>query len=235
MRYSGPILFNLMLLAASPLMAESGVLIFKSARAPLVALKDGATSGTGAGSLFAGDRNGLFRPVSAPPPPRASRAPDTDIGRLLDLIARAEAGGKGYDAVQHGAVVKPPRNPSDMTITEILDWISATPGQPHAIGRYQFIPATLRRLVRLEKIAGTTRFAPQIQDQLATRLLREAGLDAFLRGTLSRTDFMDNLAKIWAGLPTSSGRSHYHGYAGNKATVQRDYFDREMRTIFGDG
>ena len=34
-----------------------------------------------------------------------------------------------------------------MTLDEIFAWIAATPGQPHAIGRYQFIPDTLRMLV----------------------------------------------------------------------------------------
>lgn len=230
MRYSGLALVVPLLTFGPPLVAEPGVLIFK----PLVTVKAGAAGATGAASLFAGDRNGLFRPVS-PPPPKGGLTGGTDIARLLDLIARAEAGRKGYDAVQYGATIKPPGNPSTLTIAEILEWIAVTPGQPHAIGRYQFIPSTLRRLVRAEGVSTTTRFSPQVQDQLASRLLQEAGLDAFRRGTLSRGAFMDNLAKIWAGLPTASGRSHYHGYAGNKATMRRDFFDQEIRAIFGDG
>ena len=42
---------------------------------------------------------------------------------------------------------------------------------------------------------------------------------------------MDSLAKIWAGLPTSSGRSHYDGYAGNAATMSWAQFDDEMARI----
>lgn len=234
MRCFGFLPVFVLILSASPLLAESRVLVLKGARAPLVALNGGSTAGTGAASLFAGDRNGLFRPVVAPIPPAAiSRHGDRAVARLLDLIARAEAGQAGYDAVQHGATVKPPGKPSDLTIAQIFDWISNTPGQPHAIGRYQVIPATLRRLVAAEGLPKTTRFAPEVQDRLAHRLLDEAGLDAFRNGTLSRAAFMNNLAKIWAGLPTSSGRSHYHGYAGNKATLNRSQFDRDMRAIFG--
>ena len=185
-------------------------------------------------SLFAGDRNGLFQPVRqmAPAIVRSAHARQ-DVARLLDLIARAEAGSAGYDAVQYGARIKPPQRPTAMTLAQIEDWTVATPRQPHAIGRYQFIPVTLRRLVRAEGLPPSTRFSPQVQDRLAIRLLTEAGLDAFLDGGLSRGTFMNNLAKIWAGLPTASGRSHYHGYAGNKATMTRARFDREMQSIFG--
>jgi muramidase (phage lysozyme) len=122
-----------------------------------------------------------------------------------------------------------------MTLAEINAWIDATPGQPHAIGRYQFIPATLRRLVRDAGLGSGTVFTPRIQDQLADMLLAEAGLNAFLDGALPQMSFMNNLAKIWAGLPNSSGRSHYHGYAGNKATMTWTHFRAEMDRIFPRG
>jgi hypothetical protein len=40
------------------------------------------------------------------------------------------------------------------------------------------------------------------------------------------------LAKIWAGFPTSTGRSFYHGYAGNYATISWNEFDHHMASIF---
>lgn len=49
---------------------------------------------------------------------------------------------------------------------------------------------------------------------------------------MSRHDFMNNLAKIWAGLPTSSGKSYYHGLAGNKAVLSWAKFDKEMAQLF---
>jgi hypothetical protein len=42
---------------------------------------------------------------------------------------------------------------------------------------------------------------------------------------------MNNMAKIWAGLPTSNGKSHYDGYAGNKAMVTWARFDAVMARI----
>ena len=152
--------------------------------------------------------------------------------RLLQLIASAEAGPDGYDAVQHGARIRPNKRPTDMTIGEIYDWIVATPGQPHAIGRYQFIPDTLRRLVSQAGFDRRTPFSPAVQDQLAEILLADAGLAVFQAGGLTRHGFMNNLAKIWAGLPTSNGKSYYDGYAGNHATMSWARYDAEMRLIY---
>jgi len=185
-------------------------------------------------SLFAGRaQHGLF----APPDPAALQALRTGprqgrLAKLRDLIAQAEAGAKGYDAVQYGARIKPPGPPTALTVQQIYDWIDETPGQPHAIGRYQFIPPTLRRLVRRAGVAQSDRFTSRVQDKLADILLVEAGLQPFLAGELGRHAFMNNLAKIWAGLPNDTGKSHYDGYAGNKATMTWTHFDAQMARIF---
>ena len=204
-------------------------------------------------SLFAGDEGRSFfapYPVRLRKTPSASLATDIELvryaappgdvilqggspaDRVRHLIAAAEAGRMGYDAVQYGARVKPARHPTDMTIGEIYAWIKATPGQPHAIGRYQFIPATLRRLVEIRGFDHGTRFSPQVQDALADVLLAEAGYNEVQTGRIGRRTFMNNLSKIWAGLPNSTGKSHYHGYAGNRATMSWARFDAEMATIF---
>lgn len=197
----------------------------------------------GAGSLFAGKGGlGLFAPhpkrdigdfqQTSLEQPHLITATSPPAARVLHLISLAEAGAKGYDAVQHGAKSRPSRPPTQMTIAEIYQWIDRTPGQPHAIGRYQFIPATLRRLVSALQISPHETFSPRTQDRLAQLLLSEAGFDEVTRGKMARRTFMNNLARIWAGLPNSSGKSHYHGYAGNRATMTWARFDAEMRQIF---
>ncbi|EPX79960.1 lysozyme family protein [Litoreibacter arenae] len=157
---------------------------------------------------------------------------NSPVARLKSLIALAEAGPKGYDAVHVGAKVKTPKRPTQMTLGQILAWIKRTPGQPHAIGRYQFIPSTLRVLIGRAGLSGKTRFSPQVQDRLADLLLADAGLAQFEAGRMSRKRFMNRLARIWAGLPTSSGKSYYDGYAGNRATLTRAFFDAKMREFF---
>ena len=206
--------------------------LLRAAGAPLVA--PGRGSAAPRGSLFAGRQaGGIFAAM----PPRDlidSPAPGGRVtARLRDLIARAEAGPAGYDAVQGGAYKPPPERPTRMTLRDIFDWIEATPGQHHAIGRYQIIPDTLRRLVARARLGPGTRFSPAVQDRLADLLLADAGLGAVRRGEMPRDGFLLNLAKIWAGLPTRSGRSYYHGVAGNRAVLSYDSYARAVRDILG--
>lgn len=211
-----------------------------AARSPLIALRpSGQPAPRHAASLFsAAPQAGLLAPL----PGSSARDPDAPravqplrgsaIEQLRALIAEAEAGPADYDAVIHGARIKPPALPTEMTVQEIYDWIDATPGQPHAIGRYQFIPDTLRRLVRHLGISPRTRFSAELQDRLADQLLVEAGIHALQNGDITRRSFMYRLAKIWAGLPLPSGESYYQGYAGNKATMTWTRFDSAMARIF---
>jgi hypothetical protein len=187
-------------------------------------------------SLFASDPQiGFFAPL---PEPSVESAPMVGTGNdpvdhLLSLIARAEAGSAGYDAVQHGARVKPAQRPTDMSLGEIYQWIADTPGQPHAIGRYQFIPSTLRRVANVRGFGPETPFTEGVQDALALVLLEDAGLSRFQSDELSRRRFMHNLAQIWAGLPLPNGRSYYEGHAGNSATMTWAAFDGGMSRIWG--
>ncbi|MHA6325056.1 lysozyme family protein [Roseivivax sp. CAU 1753] len=212
---------------------------FLAARQPLfpgtgsdATASDATADARRSGSLFSGQAGQSL--LSRAPLDVFRQGPQSSdtATRIRHLIAEAEAGPKGYDAVQLGARVRPARAPTQMTIADIDDWIDRTPGQPHAIGRYQFIPPTLRRLVRVTGIDRTARFSPALQDRLADQLLREAGLPALERGDLPLEDFMHNLAKIWAGLPTSTGRSYYAGYAGNKATMTWNEFRARVGAIF---
>lgn len=189
-------------------------------------------------SLFTSiNEQGFFNPLAnralLNDPTPAIRTVSTPVDRLLSLIALAEAGPAGYNAVQHGARVPPPRPPTLLTLGEIYQWIDDTPGQPHAIGRYQFIPSTLRRVARARELEPDTQFSAGVQDALALVLLKEAGLSQFEIGTLERSHFMHNLAQIWAGLPMANGRSFYEGYAGNAATMTWVAFSGGMDRIWG--
>lgn len=223
----------------APVQAQDGLLWGASDRQPILttraipihtvaANRPTLFIGTSGNSLFAPYPVRTSPPISATPVPLAT----TPAGRIRDIIASAEAGRAGYDAVVWAARIKPPKPPTKMTIGEIYDWIVATPNQHHAIGRYQFIPSTLRRLVTQTGAGRDQPFTPAYQDQLADILLVEAGIRDFQAHRITRATFMNNLAKIWAGLPNASGRSHYHGIAGNKATMSRAHFDAEMAAIY---
>jgi hypothetical protein len=154
------------------------------------------------------------------------------MDRLLTLISQAESPRHGYDSVHHRARVKPSKPASQMTVAEIQAWVIATPGQPHAIGRYQVIPDTFNRVVRALGLSGTTVYNRRTQDLIARYLIDEAGYSDFTAGRISRETFMDQLAKVWAGLPLRNGRSAYHGYAGNRATITRAQYASAMAAIF---
>ncbi len=204
------------------------------------------SGGNTSASLFVGRQaGGLFAlvlrraaPAMSGPQDPAVAAPDDSglardqVARIRALIGWAEAGAMGYDAVQWGARIKPPKPPTEMTLGEIFAWIEATPGQPHAIGFYQFIPPTLARLVTRLDLGPDAVFSPALQDRLGDILLAEAGLQALRAGRIDRITFMNNLAKIWAGLPNSSGKSHYQGVAGNAASITWAAFEQEMLRIF---
>jgi hypothetical protein len=189
-------------------------------------------------SLFTPDaRIGFFAPLPERTAPRVA-APiigTAHVDQLLSLIARAEAGSAGYDAVQHGARVRPVQFPTQMTLGEIYRWVDDTPGQPHAIGRYQFIPPTLRRVARVRGFGPETQFTPGVQDALALVLLEDAGLSQFQAASSGRRQFMHNLARIWAGLPLPNGRSYYEGHAGNSAAISWVAFDGGMARIWPVG
>ena len=159
-----------------------------------------------------------------------SQGPQMD--RLLTLISQAESPVHGYDSVLHGATIRPPKRPSQMTIAEIVAWVRATPGQPHAIGRNQIIPATFYRVVRALGLSGGTLYDRRTQDMMGRYLVEEAGYSDFINGRITREKFMDQLAAVWAGLPLANGRSHYHGYAGNRATITRAEYTSAMAAIF---
>lgn len=175
----------------------------------------------------------LLRQALRPAPRRVASFRQTiHVKDLHGLISLAESHHDGYDAVQYAATILPAKPPTQMTLDEIFTWIKQTPGQNHAIGRYQFIPKTLKRLVRQARLPHTTRFNPATQDLLANLLIEEAGYPAFRSGALSRVMFMENLARIWAGLPMSNGLSYYHGYAGNRASISWAEYERHMARIF---
>lgn len=181
---------------------------------------------------------------SASPSPRSRRAsgsvaprfsPDPQLGdleNLRSLIALAEAGAGGYDAVVYGAAVLPPAAPTELCLGDIREWVRRSPGQNHAIGRYQFVPATFERLATITGSADNDVFSEALQDRWANRLLQEAGYLEFLIGEISPDDFMDNLARIWAGLPLEGGTSAYENLAGNHATIDRSLFSHAIAKIF---
>jgi conjugal transfer mating pair stabilization protein TraG len=141
------------------------------------------------------------------------------LGAILDLIAGPESAGN-YNAVYSKA--NSDVDLSKMSLGEIKEYQKTLLKQNggSAIGRYQFIPKTLQAVQKRMGLDDSTPFTPELQDQMATELLKDAGYEKFTAGGLPEEQFANNLSKIWAGLPKdASGKSYYDGVAGNKAHV----------------
>jgi len=98
-------------------------------------------------------------------------------------------------------------------------------GTLFAVGRYQFIPETLRLAVAAAGFTSTDLFNAAAQDWLAVALLlwgKRTALRDYLQGRdVSLEAAQLDLAKEWASIPQANGRGVYDGdSAGNRATAK---------------
>lgn len=155
-----------------------------------------------------------------------------ELTKVRALIFHAESRQHGYDAYNLSARVPPPKPASKMTLKEIQQWTKDTPGQQHAIGRYQIIPSTLNRLIKNTGVDLNTVFDPAVQDAFANLLIIEAGYLDLKDRRISLKQFEVALAKVWAGFPLSNGKSYYAGVANNAATVSYKTYSSALAQIF---
>jgi muramidase (phage lysozyme) len=145
--------------------------------------------------------------------------PDNNNTPLHAVVKQAESGGN-YDAL-YGTNSKVPL--SNMTIGEVmaLQKHYVDSGSPSsAAGAYQFLRPTLSSLVKSGAVSLNDPFDKNTQDRLATALMERRGLSDFKSGKITKEQFLDNLSKEWAGLPTTSGQSYYEGDGLNHSTVR---------------
>ena len=68
------------------------------------------------------------------------------------------------------------------------------------------------------------KFNPENQDKMGIYFLKEKGLDQWLAGKMSDKDFLEGLARVWAGLPAPSkdGNSYYGDVGLNRKKTSVD-------------
>jgi conjugal transfer mating pair stabilization protein TraG len=171
----------------------------------------------------------------------ARRIPGDPLDRwraaaVLDLVAGPESGGH-YDALYRDARQREVALAA-LTLREVRA-LQERRRRTHggsAIGRYQFLAATLEALIDRFGLTGEERFTPALQDRLAQALLTDAGVEAWLAGTLPERAFAARLARVWAGLPRdASGLSHYAGVGDNRATLAWPAVVAALRAIRSPG
>jgi len=167
----------------------------------------GGTAGAGGGVTPTGQPNAL------------------NVDKLLNYIGQKEANGQ-YDMLvgrkQHGPL-------TSMTVAEVMEFqkkmISGQgPTGKHestAVGKYQIIQETLAGLIRNGVLKPSDVFDSSTQDRAALGLLKEKGMDAYVSGKMSKDEFADRVARVWASMPLASGQSAAAGIGSNKALGTR--------------
>lgn len=142
---------------------------------------------------------------------------------LLDLIAVGEG---DYNSVNRGRAGDTPGGwpgLERLTIGEVQSLQAI--GTLFAVGRYQFIPETLKIAVAVAELKTSDLFSPTNQDRLGLALLiggKRPDLRDYLQGkNVSIEAAQLDLAKEWASIPMANGQGFYDGdSAGNRATAK---------------
>ncbi|MGH6999054.1 MAG: hypothetical protein ACREEO_12725, partial [Phenylobacterium sp.] len=160
------------------------------------------------------------------------RTVPTGAALLLDFIGSIEAP-RGYDTIYGNNQDKLAVPVTSMRLSEILaeqaGWSKRFGSS--ATGRYQFMKATLTGLITELGLPRAQVLDASLQDRLGHHLLKRRGYEAFMAGTISRTEFGRRLAQEWASLPVLAptqggkrnvlrGQSYYAGDGVNKSLVR---------------
>lgn len=139
---------------------------------------------------------------------------------ILDLVGKTEGTdrGDGYnETLAYGRLTGGDVDLVNMTLGEIDKLQTSMLRHPDnvwnssAVGRYQIIRTTLRKLKKNLGLTDDMKFTPELQDMLAVELLKGRGYNKWLRGEMSDTAFFNNLSKEWASLPNAKGLGTYEG------------------------
>ncbi len=141
---------------------------------------------------------------------------------FLNMMGDVEAP-DGFGDVFNGVPLLPPERLEEMTIGEVLAYqrqIRTMGTVSSAVGRYQFIHDTLRRLVIELGLSPDLVFDGEVQTFLARTLMSECG---FYDPGRNSPALANCLAEVWASLPVVTGpRQGASAYAGdgiNRALV----------------
>lgn len=164
---------------------------------------------------------------------------------LLDLIGYTEGTDKGdgyNETLAYGAYTGGDVNLVGMTLGEIDNLQTKMLRHPKnkwnssAIGRYQIVRTTLRKIKEQLNLSDGELFNEEMQDRMACYLLGGRGIDLYLKGRMTENTLINNLAKEWASLPTTKDRGYYGGQhaAVKSARVRTVLSEVKKRWKYGE-
>ncbi len=149
---------------------------------------------------------------------------------IKQVILKAESDGNYNDV--YGTSRKIPL--TSMTLDEVMALqgrMKKAGAASTAVGGFQFLNSTLTDLKKNLKLTGDETFDESLQNQLADALLQRRGFGEYLKGNIGHKELVNNLAKEWAGLPTTSGKSFYEGDGLNHSNVKLRSVLDELKTL----
>ena len=155
---------------------------------------------------------------------------------LADLISKGEG---DYNAVNRGYAGDTPGGIQGITgltfenytVRQVMDMQRRS---LYAVGRYQFIPVTLRFAVRHSEVSELDMFTPEIQDKLFAALLlyKRPAIGAYIRGNHNLQGWaLNELAKEWASVEYRYGRGFYDHVGGNRAHITRAEASKALEVV----
>ena len=150
----------------------------------------------------------------------------TRLKPLADLLAKGEG---NYNSVNRGYAGDTPggidgltgKTFDQFTVQQVIEmqrtWL-------YAVGRYQFIPVTLRFAVAMSDVGMKDKFTNEVQDKLMAALIlyKRPAIGAYLQGHHNYIGWaLDELAREWASVEYRQGRGFYDHIGGNRAHISR--------------
>ena len=117
---------------------------------------------------------------------------------ILDAVYEAESN-SNYDQWHLNAKNVPEKPLTEMTVEEIMRYQGNNKGPAAGAGQIKF--DTLQYLIDYGTIQPTDVFTVETQDKAHSRLLDRRGFQSWVSGEMSNTDFGQNVAKEYAGIP----------------------------------
>ncbi len=131
-----------------------------------------------------------------------------EVKGILDYIADSEGTDYntqfGYQNTTGGVPL------TDLTIGQIMEAQKAQKGSS-AIGRYQFMKATLPEAMVGAGLTTSDMFSVENQDKMAMFLLKRRGYDKWKAGGMTNRDFGRKLSQEWASIPDPYTGASYYG------------------------
>ena len=148
------------------------------------------------------------------------------VAPLADLISSGEgdwnAVNRGYAGDTPGGIQRlTGKTFENFTVGQVMDMQR---GRVYAVGRYQFIPVTLRYAVAMSDVSPLDMFTPDTQNKLFAALLdhKRPAVGAYIRGHHNLQGWaLNELAKEWASVEYRYGRGYYDHVGGNRAKISR--------------